>query len=48
VLAVIPHIQDPDALKKSKRKDITLYVFSGLFTVLLCAVIVREVLILLE
>jgi uncharacterized protein involved in exopolysaccharide biosynthesis len=48
VLAVIPHIQDPDALKKSRRKDITLYVFSGLFTVLLCAVIVREVLILLE
>ena len=48
VLAVIPHIQDPDALIKSRRKDITLYVFSGLFAVLLCAVIVREVLILLE
>jgi len=42
VLAIIPHIQDTNALIKSRRKDICLYMLSGLFVVLLVAVIVLE------
>ncbi|MCK9417926.1 MAG: Wzz/FepE/Etk N-terminal domain-containing protein [Nitrospirae bacterium] len=42
VLAMIPHIQDPHALIKSRRKDIFLYTLSGLYLVLLGAVIVLE------
>lgn len=42
VLAVIPHIPDPDELVKAKRKDIVLVVLSALFLVLLGAVMVRE------
>jgi len=42
VLAIIPHIQDPHALIRSRRKDICFYTLSGLFVVLLGAVIVLE------
>ncbi len=42
VLAIIPHIQDPHALIKSRRKDICFYTLSGLYVVLLGAVIVLE------
>ena len=42
VLAIIPHIQDPHALIRSRRKDICFYMLSGLFVVLLGAVIVLE------
>lgn len=42
VLAIIPHIQDPHALIKSRRKDICFYMLSGLYVVLLGAVIVLE------
>jgi succinoglycan biosynthesis transport protein ExoP len=42
VLAIVPHIQDPRALIKSRRKDICLYTLSGLYVVLLGAVIVLE------
>ncbi len=42
VLAVIPHIQDPRALIKLRRKDIFFYMLSGLYIVLLGAVIVLE------
>ena len=42
VLAVIPHIQDPHALIKSRRKDIFFYTLSGLYIVLLGVVIVLE------
>jgi len=46
VLAVIPHIQDPAALVKTRAKDIALYIFVGLFVVMLGAVMVRELLVL--
>ncbi len=42
VLAIIPHIQDPTELIKTRRKDVCLFSFSGLFIVLLGVVIVRE------
>jgi uncharacterized protein involved in exopolysaccharide biosynthesis len=42
VLAIIPHIQDPHTLIKSRRKDIWLYTLSGLYVVLLGAVIALE------
>jgi succinoglycan biosynthesis transport protein ExoP len=42
VLAVIPHIQDSHALIMSRRKDICFYTLSGLYVVLLGAVIVLE------
>ena len=42
VLAIIPHIQDPHALIKSRRKDIWLYTLSGLYVVLLGVVIALE------
>ena len=42
VLAIIPHIQDPHALIRSRRKDICFYTLSGLYVVLLGAVIVLE------
>jgi polysaccharide biosynthesis transport protein len=42
VLAIIPHIQDPHALIRSRRKDICFYTLSGLYVVLLVAVIVLE------
>ena len=42
VLAIIPHIQDPNALIRSRRKDICFYTLSGLYVVLLGAVIVLE------
>ncbi len=42
VLAIIPHIQNPDDMIKSRRKDIFFYTLSGLFVVLLGAVIVLE------
>jgi succinoglycan biosynthesis transport protein ExoP len=41
VLAIIPHIQDPKEIIKTRIKDICLFSFSGLFIVLLCVVIVR-------
>jgi uncharacterized protein involved in exopolysaccharide biosynthesis len=42
VLAIIPHIQDSHELIKSRRKDICFYTLSGLYVVLLVAVIVLE------
>ena len=48
VLAIIPHIQDPHALIRSRRKDICFYTLSGLYVVLLGAVIVLEKLGLLD
>ena len=42
VLAIIPHIQDSHALIKSRRKDICFYTLSGLYVMLLVAVIVLE------
>jgi succinoglycan biosynthesis transport protein ExoP len=42
VLAIIPHIQDPHALIKSRRKDICFYTLSALYVVLLGVVIVAE------
>jgi succinoglycan biosynthesis transport protein ExoP len=42
VLAVIPHIQNHEDLIKSRRKDIFFYTLSGLFVVLLGAVLVLE------
>jgi succinoglycan biosynthesis transport protein ExoP len=42
VLAIIPHIQDPGAQIKTRRKDIFLYTLSGLYIVLLGAFIVVE------
>ena len=42
VLAIIPHIQDPHALIRSRRKDICFYTLSGLYVLLLGAVIVLE------
>jgi polysaccharide biosynthesis transport protein len=48
VLAVIPHIESPDELIKAKRKDAYFYGLSGLFVVLLGAVIVRELLVLIR
>ncbi|MGC1453904.1 MAG: GNVR domain-containing protein [Nitrospirota bacterium] len=42
VLAIIPHIQNPEALIKSRRKDFFFYTLSGLFVILLGAVIVLE------
>ena len=42
VLAIIPHIQDSHALIKARRKDICLYTLSGLYLVILAAVIVLE------
>lgn len=47
VLAVIPHIESPADLIKAKRQDAWFYGLSGLFAVLLGAVIVRELLVLL-
>jgi hypothetical protein len=47
VLAVIPHIENPDMLIKTRKKDIALYIFSGLYAALLCAVVIREALIML-
>jgi succinoglycan biosynthesis transport protein ExoP len=44
VLAIIPHIQDPAELISTRIKDICLYSLSGLFIVLLVAVIVLEML----
>jgi uncharacterized protein involved in exopolysaccharide biosynthesis len=44
VLAVIPHIQDPAKVVKTRVKDIALYIFVGLFVVALGAVIARELL----
>ncbi len=45
VLAVVPHIRTPMELIKARKKDIALFIFSGLFLALFCAVIIREVLI---
>jgi len=42
VLAIIPHIQDPAEVISTRRKDICLYSLSGLFVVLLGAVIFFE------
>lgn len=42
VLAIIPHIQAPAELIKTRRRDIFLLSFSGLFVVLLGFIIVRE------
>jgi polysaccharide biosynthesis transport protein len=42
VLAIIPHIQDPNVLIESRRKDIYFYSLTGLFIVLLGAVIILE------
>ena len=42
VLAIIPHIQNHEDLIKSRRKDIFFYTLSGLFVVLLGAVLVLE------
>jgi uncharacterized protein involved in exopolysaccharide biosynthesis len=46
VLAVIPHIQEPSELVKTRVKDIALSIFIGLFVVILGAVMIRELLIL--
>ncbi len=42
VIAVIPHIQDPNELLKVRRKDIYLYSLSGIYAAALVAVIVFE------
>ena len=42
VLAIIPHIQDPNVLIKTRRQDIYFYSLTGLFIVLLGAVIILE------
>jgi len=42
VLAIIPHIQDPAELIRTRIKNIVYYVLSGLFVVLLGAVMVKE------
>jgi hypothetical protein len=42
VLAIIPHIQDAGALINSRKKDICFYTLSGLYIVLLGAVIILE------
>lgn len=42
VLAIIPHIQDSRALIKSRRKDICLFMLSGLYAGILGAVMVLE------
>ncbi len=47
VLAVIPHIESTADLIKAKRQDAYFYGLSGLFAVVLGAVIVRELLVLL-
>lgn len=44
VLAVIPHIQDPRSAVRTRRKDALLYGCSGLFIMLIVAVIAREAL----
>ncbi len=44
VLAIIPHIQDPAELLRTRTKDIVFYILSGLFVVLLCVVMGRELL----
>lgn len=48
VLAVIPHIESAGDLIKAKKKDAYFYGLSGLFVMLLGAVIVREVIVLLR
>jgi succinoglycan biosynthesis transport protein ExoP len=42
VLAIIPHIEDSAELVRTRRKDIVLFILSGLFITLLSGVIVRE------
>jgi uncharacterized protein involved in exopolysaccharide biosynthesis len=42
VLAVIPHIDSPDELIKTRRKDAYFYGLTGLFAFVLCIVMVRE------
>jgi polysaccharide biosynthesis transport protein len=42
VLAIIPHIQDPAELIRTRIKNIVYYVLSGLFVVFLGAVMVKE------
>ncbi|HEY6011202.1 MAG TPA: GNVR domain-containing protein, partial [Nitrospirota bacterium] len=42
VLAVIPHIESPEELIKTKRKDAYFYALSGLFVMLLGVVILSE------
>jgi succinoglycan biosynthesis transport protein ExoP len=41
---IVPHVPNPDELKKTKRSNIFFYGFSSLFVCLLIAVLVREVL----
>ncbi len=45
VLAIIPHIQDPAELPRTRLKNIIFYILSGLFLVLLCVVVGRELLV---
>jgi polysaccharide biosynthesis transport protein len=45
VLAIIPHIQDPTELLRTRTKNIVFYILSGLFVVLLCVVIGRELIV---
>ncbi len=45
VLAIIPRIQNPTELLRTRIKNIVFYVLSGLFIVLLCVVMGRELLV---
>ncbi len=42
VLAMIPHIQEPDEVKKRKRKDILLYGFSALYMMCILGIMAME------
>jgi uncharacterized protein involved in exopolysaccharide biosynthesis len=46
VLAIIPHIEDPAEMVRTRRKDIALFILSVLFVALLSGVIVRELIVL--
>jgi uncharacterized protein involved in exopolysaccharide biosynthesis len=45
VLAIVPHIQDPAELLRTRIKNIVFYLLSGLFIVLLCVIMGRELLV---
>jgi hypothetical protein len=45
VLAIIPHIQDPAEVFRTRIKNIVFYILSGLFVVLVCVAMGRELLI---
>jgi succinoglycan biosynthesis transport protein ExoP len=44
ILAVIPHIQIPAEIKKTRIKDLALYTFTGIYYTGIAAVLVLEML----